>query len=162
MYCLRPQLKRVPAGEWLCPTCKSAKAAADKKPASSRGRRKSTIEEEEEEEDEEEEEEEQMEDDDDEEEEEEEDEEADEDDDDEDGDDDSSGECGFCWKPGKLVYCSQCPYGYHMDCTDPPLTEEPSDEWLCQHCRPEEKKKGGRGKKKSSEPAEPRGRPPKG
>ena len=169
MYCLRPQLKRIPAGEWLCPTCKQAKAAETKKPASTRGRRKSTIveEEEEDEEDEEEDEEDAMDEDEDEDDndEEEEEEDGEEEDDEEDDGDDTSAECGFCWKPGKLVYCSQCPYGYHMRCTDPPLTEVPSDadEWLCQHCRPEEKKKGGRGRKRGSDPPEgkpPRGRPP--
>ena len=108
MYCLRPQLKRVPAGEWLCPTCKQAKAALNKKPSASRGRRKSAIVSEEEEEEEEEEDEEEdddaMEEDDDEEEEEEEedDEEEAEDDDEEEDGDDTSAECGYCWKPGKI------------------------------------------------------------
>ena len=165
MYCLRPQLKRIPTGEWLCPTCKSEKAAQKKKTLPSRSIRKSSIEEKEEEaeEEEDEEEEEAMEEDDVEEEEEgeEEEEEEEADDGDDDDDDDTSAECGHCWKPGELVYCSRCPYGYHLECAVPPLTTAPEEGWLCQHCRPAEKKKGGKGKKVSPEEGKPpRGRPP--
>ncbi|CAH8556542.1 unnamed protein product [Schistosoma bovis] len=167
LYCLRPPLKRVPTGDWFCPTCGPASRALEKRKreerlARSARRRKRALSS----------------------------------DDDEqlnsDNNEESSGEseatqkikrrnprsfrskggndssafnikrsisptnrnsvssrnirhdtsCLVCSDSiGDLVLCSNCPNVFHLDCHDPPLHHIPrGDGWLCSVCRSNKKR----------------------
>uniref|UniRef100_A0A1B0FKX6 PHD finger protein 12 n=1 Tax=Glossina morsitans morsitans TaxID=37546 RepID=A0A1B0FKX6_GLOMM len=45
--------------------------------------------------------------------------------------------CDACEEGGDLLCCDRCPSSFHLQCHDPPLTEEdiPSGQWLCHNCR---------------------------
>ncbi|XP_004524939.1 PHD finger protein 12 [Ceratitis capitata] len=45
--------------------------------------------------------------------------------------------CDACEEGGDLLCCDRCPSSFHLQCHDPPLTEEdiPSGQWLCHSCR---------------------------
>nr|CAH8850569.1 unnamed protein product [Trichobilharzia regenti] len=148
LYCLRPPLKRVPAGDWFCPTCRPVSRALEKRKreerlARSARRRKRAVSS---------------------------------DDDDDDGENesddnqDSSAEsedirttrrrnprrvspssrhpvasksikhdtsCLVCSDSiGDLISCSCCPNIFHLDCHEPPLHHIPrGDGWQCSSCR---------------------------
>ncbi|CAH8553287.1 unnamed protein product [Schistosoma curassoni] len=151
LYCLRPPLKRVPTGDWFCPTCGPASRALEKRKreerlARSARRRKRALSS----------------------------------DDDEqlnsDNNEESSGEseatqkikrrnprsfrskggndsvssrnirhdtsCLVCSDSiGDLVLCSNCPNVFHLDCHDPPLHHIPrGDGWQCSVCRSNKKR----------------------
>ena len=37
-------------------------------------------------------------------------------------------------QPGNLLCCATCNLIFHMDCTQPRLEKEPSDDWSCVYC----------------------------
>ncbi|KAH8394323.1 hypothetical protein KR215_002092 [Drosophila sulfurigaster] len=45
--------------------------------------------------------------------------------------------CDACEEGGNLLCCDRCPSSFHLQCHDPPLSEEdiPSGQWLCHSCR---------------------------
>ncbi|TMW47874.1 hypothetical protein DOY81_007024 [Sarcophaga bullata] len=45
--------------------------------------------------------------------------------------------CDACEEGGDLLCCDRCPSSFHLQCHDPPLTEDdiPSGQWLCHNCR---------------------------
>ncbi|XP_013380384.1 PHD finger protein 12 isoform X2 [Lingula anatina] len=45
--------------------------------------------------------------------------------------------CDSCKEGGDLLCCDRCPAAFHLQCHDPPLSEDdlPSGEWLCHRCR---------------------------
>ncbi|XP_055388987.1 PHD finger protein 12 [Condylostylus longicornis] len=45
--------------------------------------------------------------------------------------------CDACDEGGDLICCDKCPSSFHLQCHDPPLTEEdiPNGQWLCHNCR---------------------------
>ena len=48
-------------------------------------------------------------------------------------------ECAACGDGGLLVQCDSCPRCFHLDCLDPPLTQQQVDGmegWLCPRCVP--------------------------
>ncbi|XP_070577872.1 bromodomain adjacent to zinc finger domain protein 1A-like isoform X2 [Ptychodera flava] len=153
MYCLKPQVKVIPPGDWFCYDCRPKQARQ-----SQRRRRKSVLEESESEESEEEsesdeesesesEESEQEDDSDVEDEEDESDSGASllssEEESDSDSEDSHSDECAKCGKAGQLILCDNCPLAYHLRCTDPPLKKIPSGKWVCEVCTEQAKKKPG-------------------
>ncbi|KAH8289556.1 hypothetical protein KR054_007161 [Drosophila jambulina] len=44
--------------------------------------------------------------------------------------------CDSCEEGGNLLCCDRCPSSFHLQCHDPPLSEEdiPSGQWLCHSC----------------------------
>lgn len=44
--------------------------------------------------------------------------------------------CDSCKEGGDLLCCDRCPAAFHLQCHDPPLTEDdvPSGEWVCHRC----------------------------
>ncbi|CAM9117584.1 unnamed protein product, partial [Phaeothamnion confervicola] len=50
---------------------------------------------------------------------------------------DHNDQCERCNKGGKLLCCDFCNTVWHLDCLDPPLTEEPDGDWPCPCCREE-------------------------
>ncbi|XP_052832792.1 PHD finger protein 12 [Octopus bimaculoides] len=44
--------------------------------------------------------------------------------------------CDSCKEGGDLLCCDRCPAAFHLQCHDPPLTEDdvPSGEWVCRRC----------------------------
>uniref|UniRef100_A0A3B3R081 histone acetyltransferase n=1 Tax=Paramormyrops kingsleyae TaxID=1676925 RepID=A0A3B3R081_9TELE len=53
--------------------------------------------------------------------------------------------CSSCQIQGKnaddMLFCDSCDRGFHMECCDPPLSRMPKGMWICQVCRPKEKRK---------------------
>uniref|UniRef100_A0A8C9S1Q0 histone acetyltransferase n=1 Tax=Scleropages formosus TaxID=113540 RepID=A0A8C9S1Q0_SCLFO len=53
--------------------------------------------------------------------------------------------CSSCQVQGKnaddMLFCDSCDRGFHMECCDPPLSRMPKGMWICQVCRPKEKRK---------------------
>lgn len=45
--------------------------------------------------------------------------------------------CDSCKEGGDLICCDRCPAAFHLQCHDPPLSEDdlPSGEWLCHQCK---------------------------
>ncbi|CAD7086687.1 unnamed protein product [Hermetia illucens] len=45
--------------------------------------------------------------------------------------------CDACQEGGDLLCCDRCPSSFHLNCHDPPLSEEdiPNGQWLCHNCR---------------------------
>ncbi|KAH8876795.1 Tyrosine-protein kinase BAZ1B [Schistosoma japonicum] len=172
LYCLRPPLKRVPTGDWFCPTCRPASHTLEKRKreerlARSARRRKRAL----------------SSDDEDEEEEEQSNSDNNQESSDENdaapktkcrnsrsrpskGDNDSGTfntkcsvspanrnsvssrnirhdtSCLVCSESvGDLVFCSNCPNVFHLDCHDPPLHHVPrGDGWQCSRCRLKKKR----------------------
>nr|XP_054749312.1 PHD finger protein 12-like [Lytechinus pictus] len=44
--------------------------------------------------------------------------------------------CDSCTEGGDLICCDRCPASFHLQCCNPPISEEdlPSGEWLCHRC----------------------------
>ncbi|RWS05843.1 nucleosome-remodeling factor subunit BPTF-like protein, partial [Dinothrombium tinctorium] len=43
--------------------------------------------------------------------------------------------CRMCHKLGDLLCCEGCEAVYHLQCLDPPLTQVPSSDWICDVCK---------------------------
>ena len=43
--------------------------------------------------------------------------------------------CRVCHKLGDLLCCETCPATFHLGCLDPPLSDVPTEEWICPVCR---------------------------
>uniref|UniRef100_W4VS83 Bromodomain adjacent to zinc finger domain protein 1A n=1 Tax=Corethrella appendiculata TaxID=1370023 RepID=W4VS83_9DIPT len=125
MYCLKPKLKEIPAGDWFCPKCKPENYKEN------RGRkRKIFVEKEELEEEEEEEFGREV---------------YDDSISQEDSQEDDAGEkCKECKVLGADIKCTKCKHFYHMQCTN--LNKTPKKHWHCDSC-----KTSGAVKKKGTE-----------
>jgi hypothetical protein len=42
--------------------------------------------------------------------------------------------CGETYRQGRMIICSQCTRGYHMECFIPPLEAIPMEQWICPTC----------------------------
>uniref|UniRef100_A0A3Q3F4J0 RING-type domain-containing protein n=1 Tax=Labrus bergylta TaxID=56723 RepID=A0A3Q3F4J0_9LABR len=42
--------------------------------------------------------------------------------------------CGRSDRRHRLLVCTHCDSGYHMDCMTPPLTTGPEGDWICPEC----------------------------
>ncbi|MED6288841.1 PHD finger protein 12, partial [Ilyodon furcidens] len=44
--------------------------------------------------------------------------------------------CDSCREGGDLLCCDHCPAAFHLQCCNPPLSEEmlPPGEWMCHRC----------------------------
>uniref|UniRef100_A0A452U516 PHD-type domain-containing protein n=1 Tax=Ursus maritimus TaxID=29073 RepID=A0A452U516_URSMA len=44
--------------------------------------------------------------------------------------------CDSCKEGGDLLCCDHCPAAFHLQCCNPPLSEEmlPPGEWMCHRC----------------------------
>ncbi|XP_077995550.1 bromodomain adjacent to zinc finger domain protein 1A-like [Glandiceps talaboti] len=152
MYCLKPPVKSIPAGDWFCVDCRPKVVKKNQ-----RRRRKSVLEEEESDQEESSSSEEEQSESESEEEEEEDDDDDDDDSDESDSDvssdsesdeesdseDSHSDECAKCNKGGQLILCDNCPLAYHLKCANPPLKKIPSGRWVCQICNEQSKKAPG-------------------
>ncbi|KAM8853303.1 PHD finger protein 12 [Synchiropus picturatus] len=51
--------------------------------------------------------------------------------------------CDSCREGGDLLCCDHCPAAFHLQCCNPPLSEEmlPSGEWMCHRCNVRKKKR---------------------
>lgn len=51
--------------------------------------------------------------------------------------------CDSCREGGDLLCCDHCPAAFHLQCCNPPLSEEmlPSGEWMCHRCTIRRKKR---------------------
>uniref|UniRef100_A0A3B3TY41 PHD finger protein 12 n=1 Tax=Poecilia latipinna TaxID=48699 RepID=A0A3B3TY41_9TELE len=51
--------------------------------------------------------------------------------------------CDSCREGGDLLCCDHCPAAFHLQCCNPPLSEEmlPSGEWMCHRCNMRKKKR---------------------
>lgn len=43
--------------------------------------------------------------------------------------------CIECGGDEGLIFCSECPSAYHLDCHNPPLRREPRGNWSCNECK---------------------------
>ncbi|KAL3841380.1 hypothetical protein ACJMK2_019534 [Sinanodonta woodiana] len=43
--------------------------------------------------------------------------------------------CHECGGDEGLIFCSECPSAYHLECHDPPLRHPPRGHWLCNDCK---------------------------
>ncbi|CAN8030157.1 unnamed protein product [Ixodes persulcatus] len=43
--------------------------------------------------------------------------------------------CRVCHKLGDLLCCETCPAVFHLACLDPPLTDVPTEDWICTVCQ---------------------------
>lgn len=45
--------------------------------------------------------------------------------------------CDSCKEGGDLICCDRCPAAFHLQCHDPPLSEDdlPTGEWICHRCK---------------------------
>ncbi|XP_072750012.1 bromodomain adjacent to zinc finger domain protein 1A isoform X1 [Anoplolepis gracilipes] len=133
LYCLKPKLNAVPAGDWFCTGCRPPEVKLKEK-AQKRKRFEDEIEDEviltketrhnrakriphsDDENDQE------------------------DDQDDEDSEEDVSVRvenlCASCKSGGKLISCDTCPNHYHLECVEPPLTRAPRGRWSCFKCKP--------------------------
>ncbi|TGZ68700.1 hypothetical protein CRM22_004119 [Opisthorchis felineus] len=124
LYCLRPPLRRVPAGDWYCPSCRPASRDLERRrrearlARSERRRRRQDV--------------------------------ASSEDEDsvvperESAARDKVGPkhdttclvCAEATSSSELVHCTNCPNAFHLSCHNPPLRHPPrGDVWLCTSCR---------------------------
>ncbi|VDI06875.1 bromodomain adjacent to zinc finger domain protein 1B [Mytilus galloprovincialis] len=54
---------------------------------------------------------------------------------DEEGDIKHEKNCIECGGDEGLIFCSECPSAYHLDCHNPPLRREPRGSWSCNDCK---------------------------
>ncbi|XP_020291098.1 bromodomain adjacent to zinc finger domain protein 1A isoform X3 [Pseudomyrmex gracilis] len=151
LYCLKPKLTAVPAGDWFCTACKPPEI----KPKEIMKKRKKFEDDIEDEtiliketrhnrakrvfdSD-------------------------DEDDEENDPDDEENEEdvninlgnlCASCKSGGKMIICDTCPNRYHLECIEPPLSRAPRGRWSCSKCK--DKKRNGTKDSSTSDDAEPR------
>ncbi|KYN28417.1 Bromodomain adjacent to zinc finger domain protein 1A [Trachymyrmex cornetzi] len=136
LYCLKPKLTAVPAGDWFCTACRPPEIKPKEK-TQKRKRFEDEIEEE-----------------------------TmltketrqnrakriphsdDEGDQESDDEDDESEEdinirlenlCASCKNDGKLIACDTCPNRFHLECVDPPLSRAPRGRWSCTICKNKKK-----------------------
>ncbi|XP_067206376.1 bromodomain adjacent to zinc finger domain protein 1A isoform X2 [Linepithema humile] len=136
LYCLKPKLTAVPAGDWFCTACKPPEI----KPKEKTEKRKRFEDEIEDEgiltketrhnrarrgvlpSD---------------------DENEQEDDDDKESEEDVNIRpeylCVSCRSDGKLIACDTCPNRYHLECVEPPLWRAPRGRWSCSKCKDKKK-----------------------
>ncbi|XP_012057721.1 PREDICTED: bromodomain adjacent to zinc finger domain protein 1A [Atta cephalotes] len=136
LYCLKPKLTAVPAGDWFCTACKppeiklkektqkrkrfedeiEEETMLTKETRQNRAKRKPHS-----------------------------DDEGDQESDDE---DDESEEdinirlenlCASCKNGGKLIACDTCPNRFHLECVEPPLLRAPRGRWSCTICKNKKK-----------------------
>ncbi|MEQ2272148.1 PHD finger protein 12, partial [Xenotaenia resolanae] len=52
--------------------------------------------------------------------------------------------CDSCREGGDLLCCDHCPAAFHLQCCNPPLSEEmlPPGEWMCHRCNVRKKVSG--------------------
>ena len=43
--------------------------------------------------------------------------------------------CRKCHKLGDLLCCDNCPSVWHLNCVDPPISNIPTNEWICHICK---------------------------
>ncbi|XP_060064510.1 tyrosine-protein kinase BAZ1B-like [Ylistrum balloti] len=43
--------------------------------------------------------------------------------------------CAECGGDEGLIFCSECPTAYHLECHDPPLRHPPRGRWVCTECK---------------------------
>ncbi|EFN63819.1 Bromodomain adjacent to zinc finger domain protein 1A [Camponotus floridanus] len=133
LYCLKPKLNAVPAGDWFCTACRPPEIKLKEK-AQKRKRFEDEIEDEviltketrhnrakripqsDDENDQE------------------------DDEDDEDSEEDINMRlenlCALCKSGGKVISCDTCPNYYHLECVEPPLSRAPRGRWSCSKCKP--------------------------
>ncbi|XP_011630089.1 bromodomain adjacent to zinc finger domain protein 1A isoform X2 [Pogonomyrmex barbatus] len=131
LYCLKPKLTAVPAGDWFCTACKPPEIKPKEK-TQKRKRFEDEIEDEtiltketrhnrakrltysDDESDQ-------------------------EDQDDEESEDDINVRlenlCVSCESGGKLIACDTCSNRYHLECIEPPLSRAPRGRWSCPKCK---------------------------
>ncbi|KAM7296975.1 putative fetal alzheimer antigen [Ixodes scapularis] len=51
--------------------------------------------------------------------------------------------CRVCHKLGDLLCCETCPAVFHLACLDPPLTDVPTEDWICTVCQANQTRKRG-------------------
>ncbi|KAL6434938.1 hypothetical protein ACFW04_005240 [Cataglyphis niger] len=132
LYCLKPKLNAVPAGDWFCTACRPPEikpkenaqkrkrfedeiedeVILTKETRHNRAKRISHSDDENDEED---------------------------DQDDEDSEEDINVRlenlCASCKSGGKLISCDTCPNHYHLECVEPPLSRAPRGRWSCSKCK---------------------------
>ncbi|XP_016840706.1 bromodomain adjacent to zinc finger domain protein 1A isoform X2 [Nasonia vitripennis] len=129
LYCLKPKLTSVPAGDWFCHLCKPRETKAKEKAKKRRkfedeieedttltketrhNRAKRVVESDE-------------------------DAEADSDENqDEEMEHETTQLCSVCESDGKLIECDMCSKFFHTDCLEPPLARAPRGRWSCNTCK---------------------------
>ncbi|XP_058468248.1 bromodomain adjacent to zinc finger domain protein 1A [Malaya genurostris] len=130
MYCLKPKLKQVPAGDWFCVKCRPEDYAKKKQTK----KRKVFVEEEPVEEEHTEEELDET--------------AVDENDEEEHSDDDMEFMCKKCKTGGATAVCYTCSTAYHPECTKS-LSGTPKKRWNCDKCLKKLSNESGNSKKKN-------------
>ncbi|XP_018401590.1 PREDICTED: bromodomain adjacent to zinc finger domain protein 1A isoform X3 [Cyphomyrmex costatus] len=149
LYCLKPKLTAVPAGDWFCKACRPPEIKPKEK-IQKRKRFEDEIEEEtiltketrqnrakrvphs--------------------------DDEADREDEDDESEEDINirleNLCASCNNGGKLIACDTCPNRFHLECVEPPLYRAPRGRWSCTKCK--DRKKNATKDSSTSDDTEPR------
>ncbi|XP_068172708.1 PHD finger protein 12 [Antennarius striatus] len=65
--------------------------------------------------------------------------------------------CDSCREGGDLLCCDHCPAAFHLQCCNPPLSEEmlPPGEWMCHRCNVRKKKREQKSEQTNGLPERP-------
>ncbi|TNN01422.1 hypothetical protein fugu_010804 [Takifugu bimaculatus] len=65
--------------------------------------------------------------------------------------------CDSCREGGDLLCCDHCPAAFHLQCCNPPLSEEmlPPGEWMCHRCNVRKKKREQKSEQTNGFPERP-------
>lgn len=65
--------------------------------------------------------------------------------------------CDSCREGGDLLCCDHCPAAFHLQCCNPPLSEEmlPPGEWMCHRCNVRKKKREQKAEQTNGLPERP-------
>ncbi|RVE64470.1 hypothetical protein OJAV_G00126220 [Oryzias javanicus] len=65
--------------------------------------------------------------------------------------------CDSCREGGDLLCCDHCPAAFHLQCCNPPLSEEmlPPGEWMCHRCNVKKRKRDQKSEQTNGLPEKP-------